>query len=149
MIFFLSFLKSENVNFIISKDLEIENKSKICLTNLASVQSYAPMHKVCACLLSMPSLTLSFAYKSFTNMLTNNTAWFRYLDGLVRPRVDHDFLMLGIYGKLAPGAETHYEFCCSFPQKAHSLHALESSIFIGFPCCLLHLSDLDLVTTLS
>jgi len=35
----LQFFKSENVNYIISKYLEIE---KICLTNLDFVQSYAP-----------------------------------------------------------------------------------------------------------
>ena len=45
----LSFFKSENVNHIISKYLEIEIKSKTCLTNLDFVQSYAPMHKFCAC----------------------------------------------------------------------------------------------------
>ena len=45
----LQFFKSENVNYIIFKYLEIENKSKICLTNLDFVQSYAPMHKFCAC----------------------------------------------------------------------------------------------------
>ena len=34
------------------------------------------------------------------------------------------------YGKLASGAESHYEICCSFPQNVRTLHALESSIFI-------------------
>ena len=53
------------------------------------------------------------------------------------------------YGKPAPGAESHYEFCCSFPQNAHTLHALESSIFNGFLGRLLCSSDLDLVTPLS
>ena len=38
----LQFFKSEYVNYIISKYLELENKSKICLTNLDFVQSYAP-----------------------------------------------------------------------------------------------------------
>ena len=54
-----------------------------------------------------------------------------------------------IYGKPAPGATFHYEFCCCFPQPAHTLHALESSIFNGILCRLLHLSDLDLSTTMS
>ena len=27
-----------------------------------------------------------------------------------------------IYGKLEPGAEFNYEFCCSFPQNAHTAH---------------------------
>ena len=54
-----------------------------------------------------------------------------------------------IYGKPVPGAESHYEFCCPFPQNGHTLHALESSIFIGILCCLLHSSVLDLLTTLS
>ena len=36
------------------------------------------------------------------------------------------------YGKPAPGAESHNEFCCYFPQNAHTLHARENSIFIGF-----------------
>ena len=49
MTFFCNFLKSENVNQITSKYLEIKNKSKTCLTNLDFVQSYAPMHKFCAC----------------------------------------------------------------------------------------------------
>ena len=49
------------------------------------------------------------------------------------------------YGQPAPGAESHFEFCCSFPQNAHTLHALESSIFVGFLSCLLRSSDLDLV----
>ena len=40
----------------------------------------------------------------------------------------------GSYGKPAPGAESHYEFCCSFPQNAHTLHALESLIFTGHLC---------------
>ena len=53
------------------------------------------------------------------------------------------------YGKLAPGAESHYEFCCFFPQSARTLHALESSIFIGYICRLLRSSDLDHVTSLS
>ena len=53
------------------------------------------------------------------------------------------------YGKPAPGATFHYEFCCCFPQPAHTLHALESSIFNGILCRLLHLSDLDLPTTMS
>ena len=35
-----------------------------------------------------------------------------------------------MHGKPAPGAESHYEFCCSFPPKAHTLHALERLIFI-------------------
>ena len=47
-----------------------------------------------------------------------------------------------IYGKLPLGAESHYEFCCSFPQNARTLHALESSIFIGILCRHLRLSDL-------
>ena len=51
------------------------------------------------------------------------------------------------YGKPAPGAESHYEFCCSFPHNTHTLHALESSIFIGFLCRLLRSPDLDFVTT--
>ena len=47
------------------------------------------------------------------------------------------------YGKPAPGAESHYEFCCYFPQNAHTLHALESSIFIGFLCRLLRCVSLS------
>ena len=39
---------------------------------------------------------------------------------------------LTIYGKLASGAESHYEICYSFPQNARTLHTLESSIFIEF-----------------
>ena len=54
-----------------------------------------------------------------------------------------------IYSKLASGAESHYEICCFFPQNARTLHAVESSSFIGFLCRLLRSSDLDLVTTLS
>ena len=27
-----------------------------------------------------------------------------------------------IYGKLAPGTYSHYEFCCSFPQNSRTLH---------------------------
>ena len=38
------------------------------------------------------------------------------------------------YGKSVPGAKSHFEFCCSFPQNTHTLHAPESSIFIGFLC---------------
>ena len=52
------------------------------------------------------------------------------------------------YGKPAPGATFHYEFCCCFPQPAHTLHALESSIFNGILCRLLRSSDKDLCTTL-
>ena len=52
-----------------------------------------------------------------------------------------------IYGKPAePGAESHYEFCHTFPQNAHTLIALESSIFIGF-LFFLRSSDLDPFTT--
>ena len=47
------------------------------------------------------------------------------------------------YGKLAPGAESHYEICCSFPQ-----NALESSIFIRILWRRLGLSDLDLQETI-
>ena len=53
------------------------------------------------------------------------------------------------YGKPAPGAESHYEFCCSFPYITPTLHALESSIFIRFSCRFLRSSDLDLLTTLT
>ena len=53
------------------------------------------------------------------------------------------------FGKPAPGAASHFEFCCSFPQNSHALYAPESSIFIGFLCHLLHSSDRELVTTLS
>ena len=53
------------------------------------------------------------------------------------------------YGKPAQGSDFHFEFFCSFPQNAHTLHTLEGSIFIRFLCCLLRSSDLDLVTTLS
>ena len=53
------------------------------------------------------------------------------------------------YGKPLPGAESHYEFCCSFPQNAHTLCALDNSIFIRFLFRLLRSSDLDLVTALS
>ena len=62
----------------------------------------------------------------------------------------HHYIVICItYGKLASGAESHYEICCFFPQNVRTLHALESSIFIGFLCRLLCFSDLDLVTTLS
>ena len=30
------------------------------------------------------------------------------------------------YGKPVPGAESHYEFCCYFPQNVRTLCALES-----------------------
>ena len=65
-------------------------------------------------------------------------------------RID-DRMMIQVhkYGQPAPGAESHYEFCCSFPQNAHNLHALESLIFIGFLYRLLRSSDPDIVTTLS
>ena len=52
------------------------------------------------------------------------------------------------YGKLASGAEYHYEICCSFPQNVRTLHALESSIFIRILCSLLRFSDLYLVETI-
>ena len=58
------------------------------------------------------------------------------------------FVAISLYGKLAPGAESHYEICCYFPQIARTLHALESSIFIGIGCRFLRSSDLDLLTTL-
>ena len=61
----------------------------------------------------------------------------------------YGFMHLCTYGKLSPGATFHYEFCCCFPQPAHTLHALESSISIEILCCLLRLSDLDLMTTIS
>ena len=32
-------------------------------------------------------------------------------------------LQIWTYGKPAPGAAFFYEFCCSFPQNAHTLHA--------------------------
>ena len=54
-----------------------------------------------------------------------------------------------LYGKLASGAESHYEICCSFSQNVRTLHALESSIFIRFLFRLLRSTDLDLLTTLS
>ena len=52
-----------------------------------------------------------------------------------------------IYGKLGPGAAFHDKICCSFPQNAHTLHALKNFAFIRILCCLLHSSDLDLVET--
>ena len=52
------------------------------------------------------------------------------------------------YGKHVPGATFHYEICCYFPQNARTLHALESSNFIGIGRRLLRSSDLDLLTTL-
>ena len=67
--------------------------------------------------------------------------------GLVRSIVNSN--ECNIYGKPAQGTTFHYEFCCCFPQPAHTLHALESSIFNGIFCRLLHLSDLDLSTTMS
>ena len=48
-----------------------------------------------------------------------------------------------------PRAAFHYEFCCSFPQNAHTLHVLERSIFIGILFRLLRFSGLDVTTTLS
>ena len=54
-----------------------------------------------------------------------------------------------IYGKLASGAESHYEICCSFPLNVRTLHALESSSFIRFLFCLFRSSDLEFFTTLS
>ena len=56
-------------------------------------------------------------------------------------------LSIHIYGKFALGAESHYEFCCSFPHNAHTLHG--GLNFIVFLCHLLRSPDLDLVTTLS
>ena len=53
------------------------------------------------------------------------------------------------YGKLASGAESLYEICCSFPQNVRTLHALENSIFIRFLFRLLRSSDLEFWTTLS
>ena len=53
------------------------------------------------------------------------------------------------YGKPVPGVESHYEFCCYFPQNVCTLHALESSIFIQFLFRLLRSSDLEFLTTLS
>ena len=53
------------------------------------------------------------------------------------------------YGKLASGAESHYEICCSFPQIVRTLHALESSISIQFLFRLLRSSDLEFWTTLT
>ena len=38
-----------NILLSLFKYLEIENKSKICLTNLDFARFYAPMHKFCAC----------------------------------------------------------------------------------------------------
>ena len=52
------------------------------------------------------------------------------------------------HGKHVPGATFHYEICCYFPQNARTLHALESSIFIGIGRRSLRSSDLDLLTTL-
>ena len=54
-----------------------------------------------------------------------------------------------IYGKHVPGATFHYEICCYFPQNARTLHALESSIFVGIGRRFLRSSDIDLLTTLS
>ena len=54
-----------------------------------------------------------------------------------------------IYGQLLPGAEFRYEFCRYFQQNACTLLALESSIYNGTLCRLLHLSYLDLLTTLT
>ena len=53
-----------------------------------------------------------------------------------------------IYGKHAPGSTFHCEIGCCLPQNAHTLHALESSIFNRIACRLLHLSDLDLLETI-
>ena len=69
-------------------------------------------------------------------------------DGLVCCSINNSnegFLLLfciWVDGKLASGAESHYEICCSFPQNVHTLHALESSIFIRFLFRLLRSSDL-------
>ena len=60
-IFSISILLIINVNYIISKYLEIENKSKRCLTNLDFVQSYTPMHKFCACFFRYPSKLQEYA----------------------------------------------------------------------------------------
>ena len=64
------------------------------------------------------------------------------------------YVLEGVYMSIVMciwlGATFHYyEICCSFPQNAQTLDALGSSIFIQILCCLLHSSDLDLVTTLS
>ena len=53
------------------------------------------------------------------------------------------------YGKPEPGARFCYEFCCSFPQNAQTLHTLKYSIFVGILCRFLPLSDLALVETIS
>ena len=64
------------------------------------------------------------------------------------------------YGKLVPEQNrteyttwTHCVCACrqssSFPQNTHTLHALESSIFIRILFRLSHLSDLDISETLS
>ena len=45
-----------------------------------------------------------------------------------------------IHGKAAPRATFQFEF---FPQNAHTLHALENSIFNGILGCLLRFSDWD------
>ena len=57
-------------------------------------------------------------------------------------------IVRALYGKHVPGATFHYEICCYFPQNARTLHALESSIFIGIGRRFLRSSDLDLLTTL-
>ena len=57
--------------------------------------------------------------------------------------------MVGAYGKLDPEATFQYKICCSFPQNAHTLHALGNSISIGILCRNLRLSDLDLLEIMS
>ena len=64
-------------------------------------------------------------------------------------RCYQSIFLLFTYGKLASGAESPYEICCSFPQNVRTLHALESSIFIRFLFRLLRSSDLEFCTTLS
>ena len=49
-----------------------------------------------------------------------------------------------------PGAVFHYEFCCYFPQNAHTLHAMKSKVLsVLFYAVFLRFSDLALVKTIS
>ena len=54
----------------------------------------------------------------------------------------HDYQLVQVAHMVSMRQE--YELCCCFPQNAHTLYALESSIFHKLLCRILQLSDLDL-----
>ena len=77
-----------------------------------------------------------------------NYTWLQKVEYLLNRNFVRIHAHRHIFGKHAPGATFHYEFCCSVPQNAQTLHALESSIFIRILCSLLRFSDLYLVETI-